>query len=351
MLMSELIKRKAKRKLSNIDFSKEGAHLALVSESQGGPANGADYALVMKSVNFSDEFIKKASQVTVTLEITDFLCRFFGMYGEDAEVLARALGLTTAMQDDEAEDAAEDAMESEPSTYKDYIQSKLEAFEVMKSLYEATSIPEVLSSLNEDEYLSMLKDQELIEKAFKKIDKLEKNSAKAIMSNAEEGSTEAIAKAEQSDETETKVEPSETVTKGNSMTKEVQVADEVKAEVVEKSQFEAIQKAFDEQKEQLQKALELVAKFEQEKKDAILKARFEQVKNAVKDDAKAEVLFKAVGLIENEKEFLDIVKALSDMRAVIDSSDLFVEKGVQVEADDTVKESAIARVIKARLSK
>jgi len=349
--MSELIKRKAKRKLSNIDFSKDGAHFALVSESQGGPASGADYALVMKSVNFSDEFIKKASQVTVTLEITDFLCRFFGMYGEDAEVLARALGLTTAMQDDKAEDAAEYAMESEPSTYEDYIQSKLEAFEVMKSLYEATSIPEVLSSLNEDEYLSMLKDQELIEKAFKKIDKLEKNSAKAIMSNAEEGSTEAVAKAEQSDETETKVEPSETVTKGNSMTKEVQVADEVKADVVEKSQFEAIQKAFDEQKEQLQKALELVAKFEQEKKDAILKARFEQVKNAVKDDAKAEVLFKAVGLIENEKEFLDIVKALSDMRAVIDSSDLFVEKGVQVEADDTVKESAIARVIKARLSK
>jgi hypothetical protein len=345
--MSELIKRKAKRKLSNIDFSKEGSHIALVSESQGGPASGADYALVMKSVNFSDEFIKKASQVTVTLEITDFLCRFFGMYGEDAEVLARALGLTTARQDDEAEDS----MESEPSTYEDYIQSKLEAFEVMKSLYEATSISEVLSSLNEDEYLSMLKDQELIEKAFKKIDKLEKNSAKAVMSNAEEGSTEAVAKAEQSDETETKVEPSETVTKGNSMTKEVQVADEVKADVVEKSQFEAIQKAFDEQKEQLQKALELVAKFEQEKKDAILKARFEQVKNAVKDDAKAEVLFKAVGLVENEKEFLDIVKALSDMRAVIDSSDLFVEKGVQVEADDTVKESAIARVIKARLSK
>ena len=135
------------------------------------------------------------------------------------------------------------------------------------------------------------------------------------------------------------------------MTKEVQVADEVKAEVVEKSQFEAIQKAFDEQKEQLQKALELVAKFEQEKKDAILKARFEQVKNAVRDDAKAVVLFKAVGLVENEKEFLDIVKALSDMRAVIDSSDLFVEKGVQVETEDLVKESAIARVIKARLSK
>lgn len=339
--------RKAKRKLSDINFEKQGSHIALVSESQGGPANGADYALVMKSVNFSDEFIKKASQVTVTLEITDFLRRFFGMYQEDAEVLARTLGLTTAMQDAEAEDA----MDSEPSTYEDYIQSKLEAFEVMKSLYEATSIPEVLSSLNEDEYLSMLKDQELIEKAFKKIDKLEKNSAKTVVSNAEEGSTEAIAKAEQSDETETKVEPSETVTKGNSMTKEVQVADEVKAEVVEKSQFEAIQKAFDEQKEQLQKALELVAKFEQEKKDAILKARFEQVKNAVKDDAKAEVLFKAVGLVENEKEFLDIVKALSDMRAVIDSSDLFVEKGVQVETEDLVKESAIARVIKARLSK
>jgi len=350
------INRKAKRKLSNIDFSKQGAHIALVSTEQGGPASGHDYALVMKSVNFSEDFIQKASEIKVTLEITEFLRRFFNIYSEEAEVLARALGFTTAMQDRAAAEAADDAMESEdePSTYEDYIQSKMEAFEVMKALYESDSIPEVLSKLDEDEYLAMLKDQERLEKAFKKITKDQKNSAKTtIVVKAEEGSTEAIAKAEQSDDkTEAKVEPSETINKGTSMTKEVQVAEiEKTVEVVEKSQLDAIQKAFNEQKEELQKALELVTKFETERKEAIRKARLEQVKTAVKDQDKADVLFKALGLVEDEADFQAVVKTLADMQAVIEKSDLFVEKGVQVEADAKVKESAVARVIKARLSK
>lgn len=356
--MIDIERPKAKRKLSNIDFSKDGAHLALVSKDQGGGANGHNYALVMKAVNFSEEFIQKASEIKVTLEITEFLRRFFNIYSEEAEVLARALGFTTAMQDRAAAEAAEEAMESEsedePSTYEDYIQSKMEAFEVMKALYEADSIPEVLSKLDEGEYLAMLKDQERLEKAFKKITKDQKNSAKATpVAKAEEGSTEAIAKAEQSDDkTEAKVEPSETINKGTSMTKEVQVAEiEKTVEVVEKSQLDAIQKAFNEQKEELQKALELVTKFETERKEAIRKARLEQVKTAVKDQAKADVLFKALGLVEDETDFQAVVKTLADMQAVVDKSDLFVEKGVQVEADEKVKESAVARVIKARLSK
>ena len=63
--MSEEIK--AKRRLSNINFEKEGSHLALVHKMQGGSANGYK-TLVMKSVdNRSPEFIEKASQVKVTL--------------------------------------------------------------------------------------------------------------------------------------------------------------------------------------------------------------------------------------------------------------------------------------------
>lgn len=340
MSETKTTQRKAKRKLSNIDFTSEGAHLALTSKDQGGPANGADYALVMKSVNFSEEFVAKAAKIRITMDIEDFLQKFYGLYYDEAEILARALGFDTS-----AEDMAEDEA---PQTYEDYITSKVEAIEVIKSLHEAESIPAVLSTLTEDQYLSMLKDQEKLEKAFRKI---EKNSAEAPVAKAEEGSTEAIAKAEQSDEkTEAKVEPSETVNKGKSMTKEVQVAEKT-VEVVEKSQLDSIQKAFDEQKEQLQKALDLVAAFEKEKQEAIRKARFDQLKTAVKDDAKAEVLFKAAGLVEDEVEFQAVVKALADMQALVEKSALFVEQGVQVEADDKVKESAVARVIKARLGK
>ena len=331
--------RKAKRKLSNIDFSSEGAHLALVSKDIGGPANGADYALIIKSANFSTEAIQKMQQVKVTLELPEFLRRFFGLWYDDAEVLAAMMGYV-----EPADTAAMEAEEAKQEM-QSWIEERMSAFEIIKSLEKAESIPEVLSKLDEEQYLNLLKDQENLEKAFKKIDKL-KNSAKAPKAKADEGSTEAVAKAEQSDDkTEAKVEPSETINKGTSMPKDVQV------EVVEKSQFEAVQKAFDEQKVELQKALDLVKAFEAEKKEAVRKARFEQVKTAVKDDAKAEVLFKAVGLVEDEVEFEAVVKALAEMQALVEKSSLFVEQGVQVEADETPKESAVARVIKARLAK
>ncbi|MEG2307295.1 MAG: hypothetical protein RSB94_08150, partial [Erysipelotrichaceae bacterium] len=55
-------KRVAKRRLVDIDFSKEGAHLALVHKDQGGAANGYT-TLVMKATDkYSPEFIQKASQ-------------------------------------------------------------------------------------------------------------------------------------------------------------------------------------------------------------------------------------------------------------------------------------------------
>ena len=316
--------------------------MALVSKDQGGPASGADYALVMKSANFSDEFVQKMQQVKVTMELPDFLRKFFNVYYEDAEVLARMMGYVKPEVETE---------EVEYEDYwEDYVQSKLDSFEILKSLADTQSIPDVLSKLTEDQYLSMLTDQAKLEKAFKKIEK-EKNSAVAPVAAADEGSTEAVAKAEQSDEkTEAKVEPSETVNKGKSMTKEVKAEPQASVEMVEKSALESIQKQMEDQKVELQKALDLVKAFEAEKKEAVRKARFEQVKGAVKDEAKAEVLFKAVGLVEDESEFQAVVKALSELQALADKSDLFVEKGVQIETEEAPKESAVARVLKSRLA-
>lgn len=339
--MTEQVKRpKAKRKLSDISFEHEGAHVALVSKEQGGGANGHNYALVMKSLNFSEEFVQKMQQVKVTMELPDFLRKFFNLYYEDSEVLARMMGyVKPEVEETEYEDY-----------WEDYVQSKLDSFEILKSLADTQSIPDVLSKLTEDQYLSMLTDQAKLEKAFKKIEK-EKNSAVAPVAAADEGSTEAVAKAEQSDEkTEAKVEPSETVNKGKSMTKEVKAEPQASVEMVEKSALESIQKQMEDQKVELQKALDLVKAFEAEKKEAVRKARFEQVKGAVKDEAKAEVLFKAVGLVGDESEFQAVVKALSELQALADKSDLFVEKGVQIETEEAPKESAVARVLKSRLA-
>lgn len=154
------IQRKAKRKLTNIDFSGETSHIALVHKDQGGPASGADYKLALKNTNFSQEFIEKMQQIRVTLSVPDFLEKFFHLYGSDAEVLARMLGYIPEEDDKEEE--------YDSDWYEKYIQEKLDSFEILKSLNESDSVANTLATLNETQYLTLLKDQSNIEKALVK---------------------------------------------------------------------------------------------------------------------------------------------------------------------------------------
>ena len=301
MTMTDKVK--TKRKLSNIDFTKEGSHIALVSKDQGGPANGHDYALIMKSANFSEEFITKMQQVQVTLDLPEFLQKFFGMWYEDSQVLAAMLGYVE-VEDDEVED----------DYYTKYIQEKLSSFEIIKSLHEAKSLPEALSKLTEEQYLSIRTDQQLLEKAFKeKDDSLSKDKSKPSTKVEK-------AKQDKSKNKETKMD-----------------------EVIE------LQKALDAQKEELTKALASIAAFQEKEKETIQKAKLQKVKDAVKDEAKATVLFKALSLVQDEVEFTEIVKALSDMQALVEKSELFKETGATEEVEST-KESNVAKVIKAKFS-
>lgn len=372
-------KRKARRKLSDFDFSSQDAHIALVSQSQGGPANERT-TLVMKATKFTEEEIEKMQQIRVTMELPDFLQKFFHMYYEDSYILAKLMGYSEPEKE-----------EDDIDSYEDYIESRLEAFEVIKSLYESKDIPSVIAELGADDYLGLLRDQQRLEKAFKK------ESAEATTVVTAESSTEvnsevganieaeAVAKAENpakklvlhkrnsdggweptdkkvalKDVTKSQVNSEENMT---DQVKDTQVAT-VEVEVVEKSALEAIEKAaaleketlekaLTAQKEELQKALELVAKFEEEKKEAVTKARFAQVKDAVKDEAKAEVLFKAVNLVEDSAEFEAVVKALKDMADLAEKGELFVEKGVSVEGEGTEakQESAVAKLLKAKAAK
>lgn len=399
--------RKAKRKLSDISFEKEGAHVALTSKQQGGPANTHDYALVLKSNKFSEEFVQKMQQVRVTMELPDFLRKFFGMYGDDVEVLARMMGY----EKPESEDYSE-PMES----YEDYIQSKMEAFEILKSAHEADSLADVLSSLDETEYLAMLNDQERVEKAFEELEKAykpkvgdmvtwnssggkasgkvtkivtdgsmsvpdtsftlkgtEENPAVMIklyrdgkptdtmvghkagtLSKVQKSLTQESAPAASADGNDTStnagVENIEGVS--TSVNKEEleksKMEDEVKVETVEKAQFELVQKALDEQKVQLQKALETIAQFEAEKKEAINKAKTEKVKAIVKDESKVEAIAKAALSLESEDDFAAFLDAMQSMVATVDASEMFVEKGASVQEETVVKESAVAKLLKAK---
>lgn len=141
-------------------------------------------------------------------------------------------------------------------------------------------------------------------------------------------------------------------------TKEVKsVVADVEKELVEKSAFDAVQKALDEQREELTKALELVKQFEQEKKDAVTKARQEKLGSVVKNKEQAEVLFKAVGLVADESEFNAVIKALADIQALADNSVLFKSVGAdgetEVKAEDLtdVKKAVQAKLAAAKKTK
>jgi len=297
-------KKKATRKLKNFDFSGPDAAVALVGPAVGGAANGSTTVL-FKSVgtNRSEEFITKAQAVQVTMELPDFLRTFFGLYGSDAEVLARLMGYV------------EEPDEEESKTYEDYIQEKVQAFTLLDTLNESENIAKSLIALSEDEHLAVLKSQETLEPIMKQ----------AIKKNKEPVS-------------------------GSNVKKEKQMTQEI--ETVAKSQFEEIQKALDENKVALAKALEQIELFQAEKKEAVRKSKFDKLEAAVKDKAIAEVLFKAVGLVESEEDFASIVDALSSIQAKVEKSAMFEEIGASADEVETpkVQESAVLKAVKANLA-
>lgn len=296
----------AKRKLKDIDFSNEGAHVALVSKDQGGPASGHDYALVIKA-NTSPEFIEKVQSVTLTMELPDFLQKFFYLWEEDAEALAYLMGYVEPVENQTQESADE---------FQNWCAERIGSMATFKSLKDEASRTEVLANLNEDQYVALIKDQEMIEKAMC-------------------GGRKKTVKAEDAN-----VDP---------QTEEVKPEDTPKVETVSKAQFDEIQKAFDSIKTELEKANNTIAEYVRKEKEALKKARFEQVLAAVADADKANTLFKALDLIQDEKEFQAIVKTLGEMTALQNQSELFKEAGVEAQGSEEIEEeSSVAKLLKAK---
>ena len=313
----------AKRRLKDISFEKDNAHIALVTKQQSGPANGHDYTILMKSR--SEEFVKKASEITVTMDIVEYLNRFFHIWSTDAELLARSLGFTTPGMDKAAVEIQEDALEEkeppelkwdmEPgdSAFEKYINYKLQSISVMKKLNESKDIEKDLLALSEDEMLAILKDQEFVEKNLFK-----KNEVKEI----------------------TKQPKKET----KDMTVQVETIEKSKFVDLQKSLVE-VQKALDEKQVELNKALETIKQFEDEKKEAIQKARLEELTKAVGDEAKASAIFAGCKDASDEV-FTSVVKALAD---VTKNSSLFNETGAASDESEVVTESLVTKAVKARL--
>lgn len=359
----EPTKQKAKRKIKALDFSGANAAVALVSKDQGGAANGAP-TLIIKAANFSDEFIEKMQTVKVELELPEFLTRFFNVYGADAQVLARMMGYVPEMEDESDDIDSDD--------YEDYIQSRLQSFELMKSAHESQDFTAVLSDLQEDEYLALLQDQELLEKAMKDMEeskvakeiKRRKPKVKTTRSYTDPNavvskSTEvALATAEDKPHVASEVEEEvttsvvKTKSKETLMTTEVKVVEQVvETEMIAKAEFDTIQKAFADIQVELQKAKDDVAAFKAEKQEAITKAKKAQLSAVVKNEKHLEALSKAALMLDGE-DFDGFVTAVQELHKQADQSDLFIEKGATVSDEaPAVSESAVAKILKAKQSK
>lgn len=305
----------AKRRLSNFNFEKEGSHIALVHKEQGGAANGYNYALIQKSTSdIKEKDIEKAAEVTVTMTMVDFLCKFFGLWYEDAIVLAAIFGYQDI---DEAYSFQESA-----DAYEEYLQERVDAVQIMKSLVLDKSLDEIKKSVGElspKDYLSILKAQEQFEKNF---ESATQKVAEVKKSSAKEGVT-----AEKS-----VTSPSVEISKQEEDSMSEFISKAAYEEAVTKAVDEAVQKALAPVQEELQKAKEQLAEVEKAKKEVVEKSRKDAIAEVEKDAEKAEALFKASEALSDEA-FEVIVKSLKAKEEKLEDSDLFVQKSKNTEVE------------------
>ena len=312
--------RKAKRKLTDINFENEGSHLALVHKDQGGAASGYS-TLIMKATNkYSPEFIQKATQVQVTLTFEEFLRKFFDMWYDEAEILATMLG----MEDDDDENG-----------YQDYVERQVASFQILKSAHESENKVDFLSKLSEQDYLSVLETQEKVEKALK-----QKEASPNIEHKDDIPNVQGVGKQPES----------KTVNKQNKQKAGKAVPKEDNnmsgtPETVEKAQYDAKEVELQKALADIQKAKQEIEAFKAKEKEAVEKAREAEVIAAVVDVDASAKLFKAVKDLDAEafKDVVDVVKALT---AKVDESEMFKEKGSPEEGEKVAKSAVQAELDK-----
>lgn len=307
--------KKASKRLSDVTFEHEGAHVALVAKQQGGGAVGHNYALLMKSAR-SPEVIQKMQSVQVTMELPDFLEKFFMLWEDEAKVLAHMMGYREPAET-QAEENDEDQMK-----FDKWVEENIGSIEVMKSLKSSEFLELDVAKLSDEDYLALLQDQKKIEKAMHD-----------IAASKEAGSTVLV-------EDKQAVEP-----KGSKVTKS--------KGKINMDEIEVLQKSLDEQKVQLEKAMQVIASMEAEKKEQVLKSKIAQIADVMKDQTQAEVVAKAALKLESEDEFNSFVQVIKSLNEQIEKSALFQEQGttVNTEAEVKVSESRVADLLKAQFAK
>lgn len=279
----------AKRLIHEYRFDKPTHHVALVHKNQGGAASGYKEALVLKSTNdIQDEDIEKATMVKVTLPFEDFLEKFFGMWGEQAEILTSILGFELEEDDMEEESMSWEQYKAKEEEEK---QKFIESVEILKSVKEGDVS---IGDLSAKSFLSVLQAQEKFE---------------AYLQKAKETPVNTV---------------------------ELQKAKQDLATVT--AQLAELQKAKDAVAQELQSALAEVQKAKElndsliaEKQKAKDDARLQQLE-AVKSKEDAAELFKSLNSLD-DVAFATVMKSLKTASDL--EKEVFKEKGVSGGADDS----------------
>lgn len=296
---------KAKKKLTKFDFSGDSAHVALVHRDQGGGAN------MYKTL------ITKATDVRLELSMEEFLRRFFDMWWDDAEFLAKLLGY----------EVESDSYENEVYEWKHPLEDKVT---VMKKAKQ-----DGISSLSDT-------DKEVLAEAVQKLSGFSNVTVKDI--------DQYVAKNAGGDA------PVSDIEKGNVADNNIPDTQENNMEQIEKSAVEAlIQKALEEQKAEIEKAVaEKESKIEELTKSL---AAFEAEKAAQKQAefvAKA-ADFEVLGVEDKESFGVALMKMseqeeLAGVMAVLEKA-VQIAKGVEglgeVGHDLEPEEEQISGVMKA----
>lgn len=296
----------AKRRLTDIKFEHEGAHVALVSKHQGGPANGITTLVTKATNNITQEQIEKATKVSVEMQFPEFLRRFFGLYWDDAEVLSSVMGYGRTEYPDVDE--------------KDWIDSKVESIHIMKSVYLAQDLEKALADLTPEQSLAILKDQEMLEKALEKV-------PEHIKSKQEDTPLETILKS-------------------------AHLEALVDAVTVEKAAGAAavaeVQKALDAQAVVLKAAQDKLAAFETAAAAAKVEARKSALTAAKVPADKAEAVLKSLSTLDDEA-FAATVETMKALSSAVDASDMMAETGVAGAGAESQEEvDRTTAILKAR---
>lgn len=299
----------AKRRLTDIKFEHEGAHVALVSKHQGGPANGITTLVTKATNNITQEQIEKATTVTVEMQFPEFLRKFFGLYWDDAEVLSVAMGYgRTEYEDDDVE-------------VKDWIDKRVESINILKSVYRAENLEKALSDLTPEQTLAILKDQEMLEKALESVPeqtKLKHEEVTPMEQILKSAHLEALADA---------------------------VAVEKAAGVAAVAE---IQKSLDAQVELLKAATAELEVFKAAATAAKVEARKAALTAAKVPADKAEAVLKSLSALDDEA-FAATVETMKALSSAVDASDLMTETGVAGAGAESKEEvDRTTAILKAR---